>query len=90
MCSLYKAYVFSHTSLANTVEEDRSQCCVSTMHREGADIATSPNTSRVCMRLGLQTVVAEVEKLQSAFLHAIDCEDTRVLDQVGTCTYQKL
>ena len=64
----------------------------STMHREGAGIATSPNTSQFCARLGLQTVVAEVEKLQSAFMYSIDSEDTRVLDQVGTCTYmcQKL
>ena len=56
---------------------------LSILHREGAGIATSPSTNQVCMQLDLQVVVAEVEKLQSAFMHSIDSEDTAVLDKVG-------
>ena len=56
----------------------------SIVHREGAGVTTSPNTNQVCMQLNLQMVVAEVEKLQSAFMHGIDSEDARVLNQVGT------
>ena len=54
----------------------------SSTHRKATGIATGPNTSQTCMWLGLQTMMAEVEKLQSAFMHTIDSEDTRVLDQV--------
>ena len=54
------------------------------MHSQGANTTSRPDTGQMCMRLGLHTVVAEVEKLQSAFMHAIDSEDTKILDQVRT------
>lgn len=59
-------------------------------YREEAGGSSSPAISQACTHTHLEMVVAEVEKLQSAFMHTIASEDAKILNQVMCACTKRL